>query len=250
MIFIGTAGWNLPRILAKAFPGDGSHLQRYAQRLNCAEINSSFYRSHSRATYERWARAVPSKFRFAVKVPRAITHDARLRRTRVLLRQFLREIDGLGVHLGPLLLQLPPSFTFDARVTQRFFSLLRDLYRGSVVLEPRHVSWSNTSADRLLERNAISRIAADPALNAQFSRPGGALDTVQYYRLHGSPRMYWSNYSLVHLRELAISMKGQTAAVYVIFDNTAAGRAIPNALQMQALLARNSARSRVAVKTS
>jgi uncharacterized protein YecE (DUF72 family) len=239
MIFIGTAGWNLPRKFAKQFPGDGSHLQRYARGLNCAEINSSFYRSHSRATYERWASAVPTKFKFSVKVPRAITHDARLRRARAPLRQFLHEIEGLGVHLGPLLIQLPPSFAFEARVAQRFLSLLRDLHRGSVVIEPRHISWATTSADRVLERNAVSRVAADPALNAQLARPGGALEKLRYYRLHGSPRIYWSNYSRARLVELASAIRESKAGVWIIFDNTAAGRAIANALQLQALVARD-----------
>ncbi|SRR5581483_207180 len=76
---IGVAGWSLPRAVLDEFPREGSHLARYAARLNCAEINSSFYRPHQPATYARWAASVPANFRFAVKLPRAITHDARLR---------------------------------------------------------------------------------------------------------------------------------------------------------------------------
>jgi uncharacterized protein YecE (DUF72 family) len=235
VIFIGTAGWNLPRSSAKRFPSDGSHLQRYAQRLNCAEINSSFYRSHSRATYERWADAVPPTFRFSVKIPGAISHDARLRRSRVPLRQFLDEIKGLGKHLGPLLMQLPPSFTFDVRVAQRFCSLLRELHRGPVVIEPRHITWFTASANRLLEKHRISRVAADPALNADAALPGGALDGLQYYRLHGSPRMYWSNYSSAYLRGLSKAVVRLQSTVWIIFDNTASGCGAANALQLRAL---------------
>ncbi len=64
---IGTAGWGIPRDDDAAFPAGGSRLERYAARLRCVEINSSFYRSHRRSTYERWAHTVPEEFRFAVK---------------------------------------------------------------------------------------------------------------------------------------------------------------------------------------
>ncbi len=62
-----------------AFPVHGSHLERYAAALNAVEINSSFYRPHRLATYERWAASVPEEFQFAVKIPKAITHEQRLK---------------------------------------------------------------------------------------------------------------------------------------------------------------------------
>jgi uncharacterized protein YecE (DUF72 family) len=78
-IRIGCAGWNLPSAKADAFPGPGSHLERYARVLRAVEVNSSFYRPHRRETWERWAGSVPVDFRFSVKVPRQITHFRRLR---------------------------------------------------------------------------------------------------------------------------------------------------------------------------
>ena len=77
-ILIGTAGWSLPGAHFGLFPRDGSHLERYATRFSCVEINSSFYRPHRQETYARWAASVPENFRFAVKMPRTITHHARL----------------------------------------------------------------------------------------------------------------------------------------------------------------------------
>ena len=76
-IRIGTAGWTVPKAVAHAFPGEGGHLARYAGRLDAVEINSSFYRPHRPATYARWAECVPKDFRFAVKVPRLVTHELR-----------------------------------------------------------------------------------------------------------------------------------------------------------------------------
>src|SRR3569832_1232375 len=91
VITIGTAGWSVTRTAAAAFPASGTHLHRYAQILNGVEINSSFYRSHRPQTYARWAASTPTAFRFAVKLPRTITHEARLHDVRVQLTAFLTE---------------------------------------------------------------------------------------------------------------------------------------------------------------
>jgi len=74
---IGTAGWSISREAAAAFPGEGRHLERYGRVLGCAEINSSFHRSHRVEVYQRWAAQTPPGFRFSVKLPRSISHDAR-----------------------------------------------------------------------------------------------------------------------------------------------------------------------------
>ena len=76
--YIGTAGWNVPGIHARHFDSEGTHLVRYGRKLNSAEINSSFYREHKPETYRKWADSVPEHFRFAVKVPRTITHEGEL----------------------------------------------------------------------------------------------------------------------------------------------------------------------------
>src|SRR5687767_2122282 len=140
-VFVGTAGWSIPRIAAHHCPGEGTHLQRYAQILPCAEINSSFHRPHPISTYAKWAASTPADFRFAVKMPRTITHDQRFLRVRPLLEAFLVETAGLKRKRGPVLVQLPPSFAFDKRLAGRFFTLLRSLYSGQIACEPRHPTW-------------------------------------------------------------------------------------------------------------
>src|SRR5574341_2571121 len=100
---IGCAGWTIPKPHAALFPPSGSHLARYAQRLAAVEINSSFHRPHRRATYERWAAAVPDRFAFAVKAPKEITHRLRLADAGSALEAFLAQAGGLGDKLGPLL---------------------------------------------------------------------------------------------------------------------------------------------------
>ena len=93
---IGTAGWSIPRAAATRFDSDGTHLQRYSRVVDCAEINSSFYRPHASATYAKWRDSTPPDFRFAVKVPRAITRELKLQDTRELLVAFLAQTDGLA----------------------------------------------------------------------------------------------------------------------------------------------------------
>jgi uncharacterized protein YecE (DUF72 family) len=237
-ILVGTAGWSIPKGSPDGFEGDGTHLQRYARQLPCVEINSCFYRPHALQTYERWAAATPDHFRFAVKLPRLITHEQKLRRTRAPLEQFLAEIAGLGDKRGPILVQLPPSLAFEARVARRFFDILRAHDHGPAVCEPRHESWFSAEADTLLVKHKVARAAVDPAPFPGADRPGGWRG-LSYYRLHGSPRMYWSRYDAEWLAALADGLQrirplGDTWAV---FDNTATGAAIENAVELQALLA-------------
>jgi len=199
---VGCAGWSLPRAVARRFPAEGTHLQRYAARLNCAEINSSFYRPHQPAIYARWAESVPADFRFSVKLPRAITHDARLRGAGAALTSFADEVAGLGQKLGGVLVQLPPSLAFDARVADTFFSMLRRRVASAIACEPRHPSWFLPAVDVLWRRHDIARVAADPARVPAAAEPGGD-DRLVYFRLHGSPRMYYSDYEPERLAPVA-----------------------------------------------
>ncbi len=234
---VGTAGWSIPRASAGRCPGDGSHLERYARGFGGAEINSSFYRPHSATTYARWAAATPDAFRFAVKVPRLITHDRALRRSRDPFRQFLDETGGLGGKRGPLLVQLPPSHAFDARVVGRFFEMIRRLHDGPVVCEPRHASFFAARVDRLLDRFQVARAAADPARVPEAAEPGGWPGLV-YSRLHGSPRTYWSRYDATFIAGLGRALRAGPVdrEAWCMFDNTASGAALANAFELQLAL--------------
>lgn len=196
------------------------------------EINTSFHRDHSAATYARWAAQVPAGFRFALKLPRQITHDQRLRAARRPLDDFLNATAVLGRRRGPLVVQLPPSLPFEPRVARRFFALLRELHDGPVACEPRHASWFTPAADDLLNRHRIARVAADPAVVPEAAVPGG-WPGMLYCRLHGSPRKYWSPYGAADLAHWAGVLEApRRTPVWCVFDNTASGAAMANALQM------------------
>ena len=236
-IFVGTAGWSIPRALTHRCPSDGTHLQRYSRTFGCAEINSSFHRPHAADTYAKWAASTPRDFRFSVKVPRDVTHDHQLRRVRIPLQRFLEETDGLGPKRGPLLVQLPPSHGFDARVAGRFLELLRREYEGAVVCEPRHETWFSSRANALLVQFNVARVAADPAPVVGADRPGGWAGLV-YYRLHGTPRKYWSKYGASYLRELKNALHSVPPPIdtWCVFDNTASGAALENAFELSEVL--------------
>ena len=183
---IGTAGWSVSRQHAGLFAPGASQLARYATRIAAVEINSSFYRPHRPATYARWAAATPESFRFAVKVPRAVTHELRLREAAGPLERFLGEIGALGTKLGPVLVQLPPSLPFDPAVATAFWRTLRARFEGEVVCEPRHPSWFAPGAAELLRAWDVARVAADPAPATGAGEPDG-WPGLRYLRLHGSP---------------------------------------------------------------
>lgn len=240
--FIGTAGWRVPKQHAALFSmregKDVSQLERYASRLRCVEVNSSFYRPHRRATWERWAATTPAHFVFAVKAPKAITHAAELVNSAVALLEFFDSVRGLGDKLGPVLVQLPPKLSFRETVAREFFTTLRRLYSGGVALEPRHPSWFALPVDQLLQSFAVARVAADPPKGSESAAyPGGWLG-LRYWRLHGTPHTYYSEYDKHWLQTFAKRhpLLGATSGVqetWVIFDNTALGHAAANAVWLE-----------------
>jgi len=140
-LVIGTAGWGIAGKDAGEFGTGASALARYATRFGGVEINSSFHRPHRRATWERWAQSVPAAFRFAVKLPKTVSHERKLVDCEDLLARFLDEVGGLGGKLAVLLLQLPPKLAFDRAVAEPFLAGLARSSPARLACEPRHASW-------------------------------------------------------------------------------------------------------------
>lgn len=232
---VGTAGWQIPRAVRDRFADAPSGLERYATRLTCVEINSTFYRSHQASTYQRWAEQTPEGFRFAVKAPKTVTHERRLKDAKHLMAAFLAETAQLGSKRGPVLVQLPASLAFDKQIAAAFFTMVRALYDGPVACEPRGVSWFEAEADDLLRSHRVARVGADPATTPAAAEPGG-WDGLSYRRLHGSPRLYSTPYRDDQLVELAGRMAADRGESWCVFDNTMSGAAAENALDLTARL--------------
>ena len=235
---VGIAGWSVPHQHAKLFDAGDSLLARYATRFDLVEVNSSFYRAHQRKTWERWAASVPARFRFTAKLPQEISHERALRGCISCLSRFLDEVGGLGDKLACLLLQLPRSRPLEARVAANFFAQVRKRHAGGFAIEPRHASWFDPRAEALMQEYAVARVAADPGLSAAAALPGGH-GGLRYWRWHGSPRMYYSEYPEAALQALARQVRARAprgTQRIVVFDNTAHAFATANAARLQELL--------------
>ena len=150
-----------------------------------------------------------------------------------LLEDLPRGLAPLGSRAGCLLVQLPPSLAFEARVARAFFTVLRRRFARGIALEPRHASWFVSRADDLLEEFEIARVAADPPA-AEAGEPGGWRG-LAYFRLHGSPRVYYSSYEDDFLDSLADKLRDlrrRRIPTWCIFDNTTLGAATGNALSL------------------
>lgn len=226
MPIIATAAWSISKKVADRFAQEGSSLTRYASVFDGVEINSTFYRRHKTSTFARWAESVPDSFRFAVKIPQEITHTRAMKDIAEPFNTFLEDIAPLREKRGPLLCQLPPSLAFDADTLNSAFTVIRNADDGPIVIEVRHKSWASAEALDLLKRYAIDRVLADPAPvwpMEDFETPP------KYVRLHGNPKVYYSSYTDDEIRTFS---KLLAADGWCVFDNTASGAAIENALTM------------------
>jgi len=105
-----------------------------------------------------------------------------------------------------------------------------------VAFEPRHPSWFAPEAERLLVAHRIARVAADPAPVPAAAEPGGWRG-LTYFRLHGSPRRYCSEYEPERIAQYAAKLRqADSAERWCIFDNTAHAFATANALALRQML--------------
>ena len=232
-IFVGTAGWSIPRHVADRFASEGAALERYAAKFSMVEINSSFHRPHRISTWERWRDSVSEGFRFSVKLPKQITHTRKLMDSEAEVGKFLQQAHALGDKLAVLLVQLPPKLSFDATVARGFFLGLVSRTTAAVACEPRHVSWFGEEAGDLLAQLGVARVGADPAICEAAARPGSWGD-LSYWRLHGSPIVYRSSYlDRVDLYAAQLTREAASGrAVWCIFDNTASSAGASDALAL------------------
>lgn len=141
-VFVGTSGYSYKEWKGNFYPKDlpeKNMLPFYAERFQTVEINNTFYRMPSETVLSRWAEEVPEGFAFALKAPRRITHEMRLKDAEDAVSYFLKTASVLGKKLGPILFQLPPFSKKDLPRLRDFLSLLPRERRAA--FEFRHVSW-------------------------------------------------------------------------------------------------------------
>ena len=178
---------------------------------------------------------MPDDFRFSVKLPKTITHQAKLSGCTDLIETFVEQAHALGDKLAIILVQLPPKLSLDEALARRFFADLHDRTSARLACEPRNASWFTNDADALLAYLQVARVAADPALSAVAAQPGGWRG-LSYWRLHGSPVMYRSSYSdrIGAYADKVLSSAAGEREAWCIFDNTASSAAAGDALALAA----------------
>ena len=162
-LYLGTSGWSYSdwegTVYPEALPS-GSRLAEYAKRYATVEIDSTFYGTPRRSTVQNWREIAPDGFLFAAKFPQEVTHERTLVDAEPETEAFLRTMAELGDRLGPLLLQLPPSFTVEGMgVLEDFLKGLPEGFRYAV--EVRHRSWLGSDLPEMLRERGIALTLID-----------------------------------------------------------------------------------------
>lgn len=237
--WIGTSGWVYPHWKGRFYPRglpQTKWLGYYAERFDTVELNNPFYRQPERATFEKWRRAVPPDFTYAVKLNRYITHIKRLNIGPESVERSYGTLGGLGPQAGVVLVQLPPNMKFDPDRAGRFFSLVARRRRRHA-LEPRDPSWLTDEAIAFLRERHVALCLID---NPRWpSRDVVTADFV-YLRFHGPKELYASNYDDARLQRWADRIKdwlAQGLDVFGYFNNDVPDYAPTNALRLRELIA-------------
>lgn len=238
-LYIGTSGFSYPSWRGSFYPAKmpaREFLAHYCSRFRSLEVNSTFYRFPLESTLARWRDLTPEGFVFAVKASRYITHIKRLGEPENTVGPFLDRVRSLGTKLGPILLQLPAKFTFNAEVLASFCEVLDKRFR--YVFEFRDPGWFQAETCDTLKWYGMAFCIWD---YAGFRSPDTVTADFVYIRLHGPLKEpYRGAYPVKFLKERADAIRGwlsEGRAVYVFFDNTMEGDAASDALKLSRLLA-------------
>ena len=243
---VGTSGWQYKHWRKLYYPEDlpvERWLSYYARDFRCVEVNNSFYNLAERSVVEKWCKATPQGFQFALKAPRTITHYKKLKNCEEPLVRFLSWTEVFGKKCGPILFQLPPNWRCNVRRLAEFLALLSDLHRYA--FEFRDTSWHCDEVFRLLKDHDTAFCIYD--LGGSHS-PLVTTAQFAYVRLHGPRAAYTGNYRAPALRTWAGRARSWNRTgqdVFIFFDNDDRAFCVRNARRMPALLSEDVSQSRV-----
>ena len=208
----------------------------YQRFFDTVELNNSFYRLPTCEAFAAWRDAAPSKFRFAVKGSRFLTHNKKRKEPEQALHNLLPRAEVLGYKLGPILFQLPPKWKVNVDRLETFLQALPSQHRYA--FEFREASWHTEKVYEILRRYNAAYCIYELA---GFHSPVLSTANFGYVRLHGPGAKYQGCYTAEGLQRwasqlVAWSLKLRT--VYVYFDNDDCGYAAHNALELKELVAK------------
>lgn len=234
---VGCSGWQYKHWRGDFYPADlpsSRWFERYASLFDTVEINNTFYRLPEQSTFASWAARAPSRFLFAVKASRFLTHMKKLKDPDEPIERLFARMKPLGRHLGPVLYQLPPGWKLDRERLEQFLQRLPRRVRH--VIEFREPSWYTDATLELLVRHRVALCLHDMRGSAT---PRERVGPFVYVRFHGTSGTYSGNYPDARLEGWAEWLHGQRTAgvdVYAYFNNDVGGHAPRNALTLRRLL--------------
>ena len=237
-LYIGCSGFYNNDWKGTLYPEDAKskdYLCLYSQQFNAVEINSTFYRKPTAKTLQKWFDETPEDFKFFIKIPKTISHEKRLENCKEEITEFCTHIQSnLKDKLAGFLYQFPPSFKNTEENSNRILENIDSQFLN--VIEFRHESWWNDEIYKILQDNKV--------IFSGVSFPGKLLEDViinsndtLYYRLHGKPVLYKSEYSEDFLNDLAEKIKNSGLKSFIFFNNTWGISAIKNGLYLHKILA-------------
>ena len=199
----------------------------YANQFKTFEINATFYKFPTLRIMQNWYDRSPSGFLYSIKAPKIITHLKRFEDCKDELSQFYRICkDGLAEKLGCLLFQLPPSFSYDENRLQLILSQLDNSFTN--VVEFRNETWWRDDVKQAFtDRNIVFCSVSYPKLPDEIT----VTNNISYLRLHGNPRLFYSEYDSSELQKFNDRMP-ESGKSFVYFNNTASEAGIKNALEL------------------
>ena len=243
-LLIGTSGWSYNEWNGVFYPSATTNkLSFYSKIYRTAEIDSTFYAYPSKGLVFGWTRYTPDDFVFTAKLPRAITHEKKLDLKKgaegelVKFLGLMKPLIAAG-KLGAVLVQLPPSFTFDSELDRlkAFLGVIPEDVRFAI--EFRNPSWLREETWSLLRSaNAANVIVDEPLL------PPDTVVTADFafIRWHGRGSRPWYNYRYSE-SELKVwvpkvkEVSGRVNRTYGYFNNHFKGFAVENSLKMMGML--------------
>lgn len=235
-LYVGTSGWIYDDWREEFYPPDlkaRDYLGYYARHFRTVEVNYSFYHQPTPRTYRSWTAQVPDDFVFALKASRFITHIRRLREAGDAWRRFVDNALELGERLGPILLQLPPSFRPEPSVLQAFLeehARLEGARNIRLAFEFRHAGWFDETVHALLRAHGAALVRGH-SQRYPLAPPVETADFV-YLRFHGPDRLFASSYTDEALADWAAEIRRSLEhrkAAFAYFNNDFQGFALRNA---------------------
>lgn len=243
-LLIGTSGWSYNEWAGVFYPSSGTNkLSFYSKVFKTAEVDATFYAYPSKGMVLGWAKYTPEDFVFSVKLPKTLTHEKRLDLSKGVEGDLLRFLSLMkplmaAGKMGPVLIQLPPSFTYEGDMAKlkEFLGIIPEDVRFAI--EFRHPSWLREDVWAMLRSENVSNTVVDEPL-----LPPDTIVTADFafIRWHGRGSRPWYNYRYSQSELAAWVPKVKEVASRVketfgYFNNHFGGFAVENSLKMMGML--------------